>query len=759
MAFMRKYLVLFVLLWSGLTAGAQGWRPGEAEVLVSVSSISDISVIKHITSNFEKISADSTTFRLYLLPGELETLRQSGLRFRITTPDLKHHYEKFWDNPLVPPGYYTYEQIIAIIDSLATNFPSICKKIVIGTSVAGRQLAVLKISDNPDLNEAEAGIMFDGGIHGDEIGGAQNMIMYARELCLNYGSDPTCTGLIDNREIWIFPMVNPDGRVNMSRYNNSGVDLNRDCGYMWNAEGQSPGAFSQKESKAWRDFIFDNQMAVYTNYHSGTEIIAFPWSYRSSQPRDYTLLNNLAGIYSSSSGYANLAYGQGYNIMYPINGSTKDVIYGSLGNVGWSIEISDDKQPASSLIPTYYNYNKSAMTEMILRSDYGISGIISDSLNGAPVAALIWVDNFFPVYSDPFVGDFHKYLVPGSYSVKVTANGYKTRIVSNLTVPVNGKIDLQVKLEPEQKWFGYKVMSCQIPGNNFSDPGYTPGALGAPDGIPYSLGRLGWIILDMHDTIFNGPGNDFRVVQSGTTPKLFTVSAGNNPDGPFTVIGTGTGTTAFDLSGSSLDKARFLRIKDEATGPVYGEGAGFNLDAVEILTPQLSVNFMANSDSICKGHSVQFTDLSTGSPTSWLWTFPGGNPSSSSASTPPEVMYADPGNYDVSLTVSNNYSTQSLTKPAMISVHVCDDIDDKFMTDEPVVFPNPAVGSFTIDTGNDRAFEWVLFNSSGQRIAGSRVQAKTGPVRITPESAGPGLYFIKIGQDSGSVIRKVVVID
>lgn len=160
-------------------------------------------------------------------------------------------------------------------------------------------------------------------------------------------------------------MVNPDGRVYMTRYNDNGVDCNRDFCYMWNGEGFSTGACSQPESKALRNCILDNQFVVYTNYHSGTEVIAYPWSYRTDSPPDIVGLNHLAGVYSSSSGYSFLQYGQGYNIMYAINGSTKDFQYGGLGNIGWSIEISYDKQPPANQVSLYYNLNHPAMTEMI----------------------------------------------------------------------------------------------------------------------------------------------------------------------------------------------------------------------------------------------------------------------------------------------------------------------------------------------------------------------------------------------------------
>ncbi|MDP1622077.1 MAG: M14 family zinc carboxypeptidase [Bacteroidales bacterium] len=662
----KRIPTILILTLFLCNAWGQGWRMGEMEVRVMTDRASDIHMIRTLGLDYEPASADGAVARLYLVPDEFKLLQNSKLRYQVTIQDMNLHYAHFWDNPLVPPGYYTYEEIIAIADSLAANFPGICKKVIWGTSLGGRQLAALKISDNVNTDEPEAEIMFDGGIHGDEIGGSQNLIMFARDLCLAYGSNPDLTDLINNREIWLYLMVNPDGRVAMSRYNNNGVDCNRDNGYMWNAEGNSYGAFSQIETKALRNCIFDNQFVVYTNYHSGSEILSYPWSYRTNLTRDHQHIHQLAGVYAGSSGYTNLPYGQGYNIMYAINGSTKDFQYGSLGNIGWTMEISQLKQPPASQISYYYNANKPAMVEMIRRCGWGVSGSVTDSATGQPVRATVWVNNYFPVYTDPMVGDYHKYLVAGSYTIKVTANGYKSKTIMNITVPDQGNVVADVQLVPESNYYAYRVMSCRIPGNNFGDEGYTPGALGYPDSVPYSLGKNGWIILDMGDTIYNGPGADFKIIQAGTINKAFTVSGGNNPDGPFTTIGVGNGTTSFDLNTAPLSSARYLYIKDNGAGTAFGVGAGFNLDAVEMLSLPLLADYTASNNTPCTGGTVNFTDISTGNPTTWTWSFPGGIPSSSNLQNPSNIQYNVPGTYNVLLTISNGITSASITKTGFI---------------------------------------------------------------------------------------------
>ena len=127
--------------------------------------------------------------------------------------DLNKYNTSFW---LAEDAYHTYQEIIDLADSLALHFPDICEKYIFGYSIEDRQCAALKISDNVEVDEPEAEVMFDGGIHGDEVGASENVIRFARDLCLAYGDDPTITNLIDNREIWLYLMVNPDGRIRFS---------------------------------------------------------------------------------------------------------------------------------------------------------------------------------------------------------------------------------------------------------------------------------------------------------------------------------------------------------------------------------------------------------------------------------------------------------------------------------------------------------------------------------------------------------------
>ena len=747
---------LFLLLFTGASA-QQGWRPGEMEVKVFLKTQGEADILQHLKLETEAASPDGTVIRAYLVPQELNLLQSTGLDYKIIIPDLNQHYSNFWNDRSVPQGYYTYDEIVAIADSLATAFPAICKKVIFGYSVYSRELAALKISDNVDVDEPEPEILFDGGIHGDEVGGAENLIRYARDLCLGYGTDTTYTKLINSREIWLYYMVNPDGRFTMSRYNAYGIDINRDAGYMWNGEGGSQGAFSQKESKALRQCMLDNQFVVYTNYHSGTEVIAYPWSYRGNPTPDVYQINGLAGIYSATSGYSYLPYGQGYNIMYAINGSYKDVQYGSFGNVGWSIEISVDKQPPASQIMTYYNYNVPAMTEMINRAGDGVEGVVTDSISGIPIPAILWVSNYYPVHTDPVVGDYHKYVMPGTYTIRVTANGFKSKTVTGIIVPDTGSVNTDFQLSPDPEYYASKVISCQIPDNNFGDEGYTPGSIGAPDDISYSLGKSGWIILDMGDTIHDGPGDDLKVIEGGTPDEGFLCYAGTTMDGPWILLDTATGTASFDLSTGPVDKARYIRIKDDGDGSSYGADAGYDLDAVQVLTLPLPADFIANDTTVHEGSTVDFTDLSPGAPISWHWIFEGGTPGESTEKNPAGIIYSTEGAYDVTLAISNGLSFRTLTKPGYINVSKPDGIINNSNDHRVSISPNPSDGWVQLGIRNFKGGKYRIYSELGQLVDWDIITTNDFTSALDFTKRPSGIYLIQVSSPGESVSQKIVI--
>lgn len=574
----RTSVILLVLMISSVTLPAQnGWRQNEMEIKVQINNHRDAQVLHSLKLNGD-IYRDYAL--MFVTPDELKLVNEQGLDYEIQKENLNDFYKDFWEKD---EAYHTYQQTIDLIDSLATALPNLCKKVIYGQSVQGRQLAALKISDNVTIDENEAEVGFDGNIHGDEIGGGENMIRLARYLCQKYGNDPLITNLVDNREIWILPIVNPDGRVNLTRYNANGIDLNRDAGYLWDGEGNSTGFYSQPESKALRLMDQENQFSIHLTNHSGTEVYLYPWFFRTDACPDYAAELALANLYESNSGYANLETGPGTSL-YPTTGSTAESAYGCLGTHGIVIEISYDKQPPASELLYYFNINLPSMVKLIEYSGYGVEGTITDETTGEPVAATVFVGSTLPCYSDPEVGDFHKYVVPGTYNLTFKANGYQTKMVSNVVVSALSSTIADVQLTPENHQGIYRILASRIPNGNQSDEGATWNSIGQPDNMNYSLGKNGILVVDMQELVVDGAGNDLIVFEGDATPETFTLYGGSTMDGPWISLGAGTGTTEYDLGSTSLSEARFFKFVDDGDGSASVNDAGFDLDAMQSLS-------------------------------------------------------------------------------------------------------------------------------------------------------------------------------
>jgi len=577
---MYKIYVLVVAICMSFSMMAQGWRDGEMEIKAFPTTANDYSAIASLNVSHDVCQGYTT---LYLTPKEFEHFSEFGISFEIADADLNASAKAFWlENSLTDDAYHTVSEIIEIADGLIADYPNIVSNTIWGESVGGVDLYCLKISDNPNTDENEPEVMFDAGIHGNEIGASENVIRFAVDLCEKYGTDPEVTELIDTREIFLYLMVNPDGRTNDTRYNNNGVDLNREWGYMWWHEGNSPAPYSQQESKALRNCLLDNQFVVHTTYHSGTEYISCPWSYASHTPPDEADILDLAGIYASTSGYASMPYGQGATGMYQIFGASKDVNYGIMGSISWSMEISYDKHPPASQIMTFYNYNYPAMLAMIEKSGVGVNGLVTEEGSNTPIAATVWVDNKMMSYTDPLVGDYHKYVLPGTYDITVKANGYQTKTISNVVVTADNSTTTNFELVAEEHQNIYKLITAVIPNGNLADPSETWNIIGQADGDFYSLGKDGYVVVDMQTIILDGSGNDIRVHEGDASAEGYEVFASPNIDGPWTSIGTGSGTTEFNLG--SAGAARFLKIVDDGDGSASVVGAGFDLDAIESLS-------------------------------------------------------------------------------------------------------------------------------------------------------------------------------
>jgi len=151
-------------------------------------------------------------------------------------------------------GNYTWDELNDRFDELLDDYPHIISnRIVIGQSIENRDIWAFKVSDNPNVDENEPEVLYTSLTHAREPVGMMNLFYFIQHLAEKYEVDNEVTFLVNNREMWFIPVVNPDGYVyneiiepdggGMHRKNrldtncgdgtNRGVDLNRNYSYGW----------------------------------------------------------------------------------------------------------------------------------------------------------------------------------------------------------------------------------------------------------------------------------------------------------------------------------------------------------------------------------------------------------------------------------------------------------------------------------------------------------------------------------------------
>jgi PKD repeat protein len=128
----------------------------------------------------------------------------------------------------------------------------------------------------------------------------------------------------------------------------------------------------------------------------------------------------------------------------------------------------------------------------------------------------------------------------------------------------------------------------------------------------------------------------------------------------------------------------------------------------------VNTNFNANSTSIVSGNSIAFTDLSSGNPTNWQWSFDGGDPAMSSDQNPSAVLYNTPGTYSVTLISYNSYTWDVETKTAYITVKgdTVIPVNANFSASNTTIVAGQSVDFTDLSTGDPSSWQWTFIGGS-----------------------------------------------
>ncbi|MBD3288191.1 T9SS type A sorting domain-containing protein, partial [candidate division KSB1 bacterium] len=264
--------------------------------------------------------------------------------------------------------FYSYEEMENEMRQIATVFPEIASLQSIGQSWEKREIWALKISDNVNQDETgEADVLYMANLHAREMITPDIIMYFMNWLIENYGTDAYITHLLNNRQLWLIPTLNPDGREhvftgsidniwvyydpirwrknlrdnnnnNMFDADSDGVDLNRNFGYEWGLDiGSSgnvrdntyrgPEPFSEPETNSLRNFVEQHRFVISLSYHSYGQWLLFPWGHKkkNAETPDHAQFLALAENCVAYNGYTPA---NGAQFDYIVSGDSDDWLYG-----------------------------------------------------------------------------------------------------------------------------------------------------------------------------------------------------------------------------------------------------------------------------------------------------------------------------------------------------------------------------------------------------------------------------------------------
>ena len=407
-----------MLLSTVLLCAALPQLPAKDLVEVALRGEDEAAFLMRVASDFDDhhgVSSEGIAV-IYADDREQEYLRSLGFRLEVVQEDLTRFYaERAAADPGMRSamgsmgGFRTLAEIEQEMDRLASTYPGqVSPKFSIGTSIQGRDIWAMRVSDNPSIQEAgEPTAWFDAIHHAREPMSGESLLLYADHLGSNYGSDPRVTRLVDTRNNIFIPCANPDGYEynrqiapngggmwRKNRRNNGGgsygVDMNRnydwEWGPQWGGSSGSPSSetyrgtapFSEPETQGLRDYLAIAPPGVSVSAHSYSNLWLYPWGYDTIYTVDDPIFRAYGARFTANNGWP---YGTGWEVLYIANGVADDYHYGQHGSISFTPEIgsgSDGFWPAPSRILPLFN---DVLPAYLLISEYsGASAEIIDQI-------------------------------------------------------------------------------------------------------------------------------------------------------------------------------------------------------------------------------------------------------------------------------------------------------------------------------------------------------------------------------------------
>ncbi len=781
---MKKILFAFLFL-SGLISYSQTEKYYKVEINGKNGLIPQLLKLG-ITIDHSEMKDNKVTTEIS--GSELDILKQNGISHTVLINDMAAYYENRSkqdylsktsatglcnDPTVVKPnkfhlgtmgGFFTLVEMQNILDSMSLLYPSLItvKTPLSLQSIEGRNIWMLKISDNPNVDESEPELLYSAVHHAREPASLSQLIFYMWYLLENYSTNPDVKFLVDNTEMFFVPCVNPDGYVynqttnpsgggmwRKNRRNNVGtygVDLNRNYGYNWGYDNmgssptpssdtyRGPSLFSEPETQAMRNLCNGRQFQTALNAHTYSNLLIYPWGYLPSYytPDSATFVNWTTLMCETS----RFLYGTGdQTVNYVTNGDSDDWMYGEqstkpkiLSMTPEAGSANDGFWPVSSRIldicKTTFNQN---MNLAKLVTNFAL---VKDQR-----------DNFF----FPTTG----YINYSIQRLGLTAGNFTISIV-----PVGTGI---ASVGSPKVYTGMTLNQLKLDSISFT----LSGGLTAGQTIKYAIAIDNGFYVH-NDTISKIFGNAVTVLNDPCNTVATYWNAGGWGNST-TTFHTGTGSITDSPIGDYLDnqnKTVSLKNNLDLTGAVYAHLQYWTKFQLEKNYDQVTVEGSTNGGAtwfpLCGKYETAPASFGGTTPMyDGLQDLFVKEEINLNAYLGQQLMVKFVLLTDGGATYDGFYFDDFLVRKILT---VSSGINEIKLENDVVVFPNPSNGQITIKNSGEKVYTIKLYNELGQEvIKAGKLEANEKDKTIYLEHLEAGIYFIELSTTEGKIVKKLAL--
>lgn len=373
--------------------------------------------------------------------------------------------------------YPSYEVYTQLLQHFQDSFPNLCRiDTILDTTphpTLHHSIFAIHISNTLGQATTKPAFLYSSTMHGTEVVGYYLMLHLADYILNNATTDSVVMRILDNVDLYICPLENPDGTYHLSNdmiwqgggystyHNYNDVQLNRNYPHL---PGFGTTANIQPETQAIMDWVTPIHFVMSVNFHCGAELLNYPWDSWTTNQRPHADADWFRYVCQN---YATLCHAQDTSFMHGSNGRAVidggdwSVVYGSRQDYMTYYQRCREVTIETSLthvvrdpvkLQAFWTNTKDALLSYVMESDYGFWGVVTDAVTHEPVEAMIKVVNHDKFHSEVFshlpLGVYHRPIMSGTYTVEVSAPCYQTATFTVTTKP-GTKVRFDVELQPQ----------------------------------------------------------------------------------------------------------------------------------------------------------------------------------------------------------------------------------------------------------------------------------------------------------------------